>query len=214
MRLVFDFGGVVFRWKPHELLQRVLPQRAMDETAARALAAVFFQGHGDGDWAQFDRGTLGEDELVPRLAARTGLDAASVRRVVDAVPAELQPLADTVGWIERLSAAGHTLHFLSNMPRPMADHLVRSHPFLGRFASGVFSSHVRLLKPEPEIFAHSARQFDMSPDGLILLDDTQVNVDAAIAAGWQALHFRDAPSCEAALRERGLFPRQPESTQP
>lgn len=209
MRLVFDFGGVVFRWKPHELLQRMLPQRAMDETAARALAAVFFQGHGDGDWARFDRGTLGEDELVPRLAARTGLDVISVRKIVDAVPAELQPLVDTVAWIERLSEAGHTLHFLSNMPQPLAEHLVGSHSFLGRFTRGVFSSQVRLLKPEPEIFALSARQFDVAPGQLILLDDMQVNVDAAIAAGWQALHFRDAASCEAALHERGLFPHQP-----
>lgn len=205
MRLVFDFGGVVFRWRPHELLQRQLPERGLDDAAARALAAVFFQGHGDGDWARFDRGTLSEDELVPRLAARTGLAADDVRRIVDAVPGELQPLADTVAWIERLSAAGHTLHFLSNMPRPLAAHLLRSHAFLGRFKRGVFSSHVQLLKPEPDIFALSAREFDTSPEQLVLLDDMQANVDAAIAMGWQALHFRDATSCEAALQQRGWF---------
>lgn len=207
MRLVFDFGGVVFRWKPHELLQRMLPQRGMDEAAARALAAVFFQGHGDGPWAAFDRGTVTEDELVPQLAQRTGLDAAAVRRIVAAVPEHLQPLPGTVAWIERLSEAGHVLHYLSNMPQPIAAHLLRAHPCLRRFRSGVFSAHVKLIKPEPAIFALSAREFEAQPDQLLLLDDLAANVEAAATAGWRSQLFSDALSCEAALSQRGLLPQ-------
>jgi len=207
MRLVFDFGGVVFRWRPHELLQRMLPQRGLDDTAARALAAVFFQGHGDGLWAAFDRGSVTQDELVPLLAARTDVDAASVRRIIAEVPAELRPLPDTVAWIERLSEAGHVLHYLSNMPAPIAAHLLRANPFLARFRSGVFSSHVSLIKPEAAIYALAQRAFGAQPGELLLLDDTAVNIEAAAAAGWQAQLFSDAPSCQAALSQRGLLPQ-------
>jgi putative hydrolase of the HAD superfamily len=35
--VVFDFAGVLFRWKPPELLARLLPHRVPDETAAHRL---------------------------------------------------------------------------------------------------------------------------------------------------------------------------------
>ena len=56
-RLVFDFAGVLFRWRPLVLLQQVLPQRAHDAASAMRLAAAIFQGY-EGDWADFDRGRV------------------------------------------------------------------------------------------------------------------------------------------------------------
>ena len=38
--LVFDLGGVVFRWRPDEFLQRLLPDRAPDAAAARDLTEI------------------------------------------------------------------------------------------------------------------------------------------------------------------------------
>lgn len=202
MRIVFDFGGVLFRWQPQQLLRRELPQQAVDEASAQRLAAAIFQGYG-GDWADFDRGTVEVPELVQRIAARTGLAAAAVQTVVDAVPAELQPMPDTVALLRRLHRAGRRLHFLSNMPRPYAAHLEAAHDFVGCFESGVFSAHVGLIKPQPEIYAVAARHFDVPPAQLLFIDDVVDNVEAARRAGWQALHFVDAAACEAELRARG-----------
>ena len=117
MRIVFDFGGVLFRWQPAQLLLRELPHRLADTTAAQALATQFFQGYG-GDWAAFDRGEIEVPQLARNIAARTGLALADVQRVIDGVKDELQPLPDSVALIERLRAAGHRLHYLSNMPAP------------------------------------------------------------------------------------------------
>ena len=36
--VVFDFAGVVFCWQPLALLQRVIPQHAVDEASARLWA--------------------------------------------------------------------------------------------------------------------------------------------------------------------------------
>ena len=79
--------------------------------------------------------------------------------MVDAVPAELQPMPDTVALLRRLHAQGRRLHFLSNMPRPYAEHLEREHDFVGCFESGVFSARVQQIKPEREIFDIAARHF-------------------------------------------------------
>jgi putative hydrolase of the HAD superfamily len=201
-KLVFDFGGVLFRWQPVQLLRRELPQRASDESAAQRLVDGIFQGYG-GDWGEFDRGTLAVPELVRRIAARTGLLPDEVQRVVDAVPGELQPVPEMVALLQRLHRAGRRLHFLSNMPHPYADHLEREHAFVGWFADGVFSARVRLIKPEAEIFALAARRFGLPPQQLVFIDDMLANVEAARQAGWNALQFIDATDCEAQLHRHG-----------
>src|SRR5947207_647387 len=63
MNIVFDFGGVLFCWQPHEFIPRLLPQRAHSEAATNALVSDFFQGY-SGDWGDFDRGAVDEARLV------------------------------------------------------------------------------------------------------------------------------------------------------
>jgi putative hydrolase of the HAD superfamily len=202
--LVFDFGGVVFRWRPDEFLPRLLPERAPDRAAARALAAAFFESFG-GDWAEFDRGRIEPAPLAGRIAARTGLTVEEARRVIDAIPDELQPVPETEALLGRLDTAGHRLFFLSNMPAPYARHLEAAHAVFGRFERGVFSSRVGIIKPEPALFAHAADAFGCDPRALLLIDDNQANVDAAIVAGWAAFRFDDAAQCTRELVSMGFL---------
>ena len=44
----------------------------------------------------------------------------------------------------------------------------------------------------------------LPPGRLIFVDDRAVNVDAAAAQGWGAVHFRGAAQLEEELRARGL----------
>jgi putative hydrolase of the HAD superfamily len=200
-RIVFDLGAVLFSWQPRRMLMRELPHLARDETLAGHWEQQIFQGYG-GDWSDFDRGTVSVPELVQRIARRTRLSALDVQTVVDAVPRELQPVAQTVALLHRLGDAGHTLHYLSNMPAPYAEVLERN-PFFNRFASGVFSGRVHHNKPEPAIFEVALQRFGVAPQQLVFLDDHAPNVEVARALGWNALQFSHAAQAEAELRQRG-----------
>jgi len=200
--IVFDMAGVLLTWQPRRMLMRELPHLAPDEARAAHWERAIFEGYG-GDWGEFDRGTVSVPDLVQRIARRTGLDAVDVKTVVDAVPRELQPIADTVALLQRLAAAGHPLHYLSNMPAPYADLLESSHAFFKHFRSGVFSARVHHNKPEPAVFHLAADRFGAAPADLVFLDDTRVNVSAAQALGWNALHFSNAAQAEADLRHHG-----------
>jgi putative hydrolase of the HAD superfamily len=205
MNVVFDFGGVLFDWRPHEFLTRLLPELTPTPQAARALAAAFFEGYG-GDWAAFDRGTVEPEALAHRIARRTGLAVQDARKVIHGVPRELLPVAGTVALLRRLHAAGHALYFLSNMPEMYARHLEASHDFLSLFRGGVFSARVKLIKPEPEIFAHALAVFGIDAEQTLFIDDMAYNAEAARAAGWQAVHFQNPAQCERELVRHGLLP--------
>ena len=68
---VFDFGRVVFRWRPEVLVATHLPRQATDAETTRQWVQQVFQAYG-GDWGDFDRGTVEPPELARRIAARTG----------------------------------------------------------------------------------------------------------------------------------------------
>lgn len=200
--IVFDFAGVLFTWSPPRLLQRELPEHAVDDTSAAHWAATFFQNYG-GDWLEFDRGSISVPTLIDRIAQRTGLAPQAVQRVVDGVPRELQAIGASVALLARLRAAGHRVFFLSNMPEPYARHLQRTHNFIGEFERGVFSADVHLAKPEPAIFELAASRFGLAPRQLMFMDDHLPNVTAAHALGWNAFVFENAGQADTELRARG-----------
>ena len=88
---------------------------------------------------------------------------------------------------------------------PLADGLERQNPLHEWFESGVFSSRVKLGKPDPAIFALAAARYGSAPGDCLLIDDNAANIAAAQACGWQAERFVDAPRLLLALRQRGLL---------
>ena len=60
---VFDFGRVLFDWQPERLLQRLLPERAFDAASTAHWTSLVFQSY-QGDWGEFDRGTVSPAEVA------------------------------------------------------------------------------------------------------------------------------------------------------
>ena len=79
---------------------------------------------------------------------------------------------------------------------------------LSRWLQWTFvSSATGLRKPAPEAFAHAIAALGAAddPGRLLFVDDRAGNVQAARAAGMEAIQFRgSAAELELALRQRGL----------
>ncbi|MBX9793881.1 MAG: HAD family phosphatase [Burkholderiaceae bacterium] len=204
MTIVWDFGGVLFRWDPAALIARTLPHRLSDRMNAQYWKEQFFLSY-RGEWGEYDRGVTTVPEMVPRIAQRTGLTEREVQAVVDAVPDELQPITDSVRLLTALRERGHRLHYLSNMPAPLAAYLQRRHDFLSLFASGIYSSHVQLTKPDPAIFALAQQRFGGDPVDTLFIDDHPENIEAARRHGWQARLFTGPQALGSELQALGLI---------
>jgi len=203
-QLVFDFGGVVFRWRPCELVAKVWPQRSRNEAELNHTVSQLFQAY-TGDWGRFDQGLLDEQGLIDAVCARTGWPRADMINLLAAVPEELVPQPEMVTLLDRLREQGHRLVFLSNMPAPLVGHLERNYPLRTWFADGLFSSQERLCKPAPELFERASERFGRVAGDCLLIDDHPVNIEAARACGWQAEWFCGADRLAQQLRHRGLL---------
>ncbi|NML13433.1 HAD family hydrolase [Azohydromonas caseinilytica] len=202
MRLIWDLGAVLLRWRPALLLRQVLPRHVTDEASATAWRRRFFvEG---GEWGAFDRGDLDEPALAHRIARRTGLSEAEVQAVIVAVYEELQPLPESVALLQRFQKQGLRQHYFSNMPASYADHIERHHAFLQHFDGGLFSGRVKRMKPERGFYELAHERFGLEGQSVVFIDDHPENVQAARAFGWEAVLFRDAPQVAGELKALGL----------
>ena len=78
-------------------------------------------------------------------------------------------------------------------------------PLMTRFAHRFVSHHMGAVKPDAEAFAHVADALSMPPDRVLLLDDNQLNVDGARAAGLRAERTAGVAGARRALEEAGVL---------
>ncbi len=72
------------------------------------------------------------------------------------------------------------------------------------FDARFFSHEMGCLKPDREAFTHAIEALDCAPDRILFLDDNQINVDGARAAGLDAERAVGVESARSVLAARGL----------
>ncbi|MCF8208366.1 MAG: HAD family phosphatase [Rhodoferax sp.] len=210
MNIVFDFGAVLFAWKPAEMLAHHFPREAATAHTAAALARSVFSHT---DWHNFDRGTLTSDDVVQRTSQRLNLDQRRLETLVGGIGEHLEPMPETLAVLKYLHEhsrqhQGVRLYYLSNMPEPYARVLEQRHPFLQWFDGGIFSSDVLQIKPEAAIYQSLQARYALEPERTLLIDDLLANVQAAQQQDWQGIHFHSASQLQAELVARNLYPAE------
>lgn len=192
MNIVFDLGGVVFRWQPDEIIASVFEDR---HTRALVKREIFEHP----DWIELDRGTISLENAIRRGAMRTGLARPEIERLMHAVPVNLTPVEKTIELIGRLSASANKLFVLSNMHRASMAHLEEAHDIWEAFDGLVISCRINKVKPETQIYQHLLDEYELDPAETIFIDDMQENLDAARSLGIRTIRFRSPAQCEQAL---------------
>lgn len=200
MNVVFDLGGVVFRWDPDAIIRRVFRDA---KTQNRLQAEIF----GHEDWAALDRGTLELNQAVLRCMSRTGLSREDIERLFGEVPRSLTPIPGTFELIRAAKHAGNSLYVLSNMHRRSITHLEALHDIWHLFDGVVISCRVNKVKPEREIYEHLLEEHSLEASDTVFIDDTKENLDAASQLGIQTIGFIDASQCREELLRLGCHLR-------
>jgi len=198
LNVVFDLGGVVVTWQPQAIIAKVFADPAVQATALTEIVR-------HADWLALDRGTLSTEEAIARAAKRTGLPTPDIAHFLSQVPLELIAIPYTVDLLYRLKASGHALFCLSNINLVSIEHLEAVYSFWEVFSGRVISSRVRLIKPEPAIYAHLLHTYNLTATETIFIDDMDANLTAASEFGLKTIKFESPTQCEGRLRELGCL---------
>lgn len=190
--VIFDFGGVLVRWRPQEIINSFYA----DEALRDALRRLVFQHP---DWIEMDRGSLDEEQAVQRFAERLGRPPQEMRALLQHVKDSLTPLEESFAIANDLERRGVPLYGLSNMPAPTFAHLRARDPHWRVFRGIVISGEIKLIKPDRAIFDHISQRYGLLPAETVFIDDHSPNVEAAHNLGYSAILFKDPGQCAQEL---------------
>jgi putative hydrolase of the HAD superfamily len=190
--VIFDFGGVLLRWQPGEIIDSLYEDAALRERIAQA---VFRHP----DWLEMDRGTLDEGTAARRFAARVGRPMEEMVALLEHTRQSLTLIPESVTLLEELARRGLALYGLSNMSAATFAHLKQRYEVWSLFRGIVISGHVKMMKPEAAIFEHLLRTHRLSVSETLFIDDSQQNVEGAALVGLRTILFRDARQCAVEL---------------
>ncbi len=174
--VVFDLDGLMFDTEAlfFQVSSEVLATRGKRFTPEIMRAMI---GRRSAEVADVLKTLAGLDEPVEVLIAE-------VRARFDSVMDDaVHPTPGLFVLLDRLKQHGLPLAVATSSRRAYADRLLTRHRLRDRFAFVLASEDVSRGKPDPEIYRLAADRFGVSPETLLVLEDSPAGVASARAAG-------------------------------
>ena len=186
--IVFDFGGVLIDLDYDSCVRAFL-----DILGFERIYELLDLYHQKGIYGEMEAGHVTADEF--RAEVLRGSRPGAVPADVDRCMAALLKGMDSrkVPLLEQL-AQKYPVYGLSNNNEIS---VVRMHEIYEEngldwqkvFRKEFLSCRMKMLKPSREIFDAAAAEIGFPPKEILFVDDSQTNVDGAIAAGWQSVLY-------------------------
>ncbi|WP_187429323.1 hypothetical protein ROLI_039830 [Roseobacter fucihabitans] len=198
--VIFDIGNVLIEWQPERLYDAVI-----GEERRRAM------------FAQVD--IIGMNELVDLghpfkktvydQAEKTPKWGNEIRMWHDRWIEMASPVIDhSVRLMKALQAKGIPVFSLTNFGIDSYDFAATHYPFMRDFDRDFISGHMRLVKPDPQIYAQVETTSGLSGGELIFADDRPENIKVAKSRGWQTHLFEGPQGWADRLVDAGLLMRE------
>ena len=194
--VVFDVGDVVCRFDPESRLH------ALAQLTGRSAADIQQAIWGSGLDRRADRGEIGATDLSALLVAalEVDVDTGALRA---AWSRAFVPNDAVLALIDRLAVPAVLFSNNGPMLGRCLDHELAS--VRARFVRAFLSWELGATKPEPAAYEAVATRLGVEAGELFFVDDSQPNVAAARALGWQAEVFTDVAALERQLAALDAF---------
>jgi 2-haloacid dehalogenase len=196
--VVFDLGNVLIGWDPEPAIAATVgadeARRFLDAEDFDFMAWNQLQDAG-GTWDAAEGDVLSSH---PHWAEHARAYRANFAESL------VGAIEDTVSVLRELHASGVPLFALTNWSHELFPHALERFDFLALFDDIVVSGTEGMAKPDPEIFAVLRGRVARPLEKCVFVDDKAENVEAAAAAGMDAILFVDGRTLRHELHARGL----------
>lgn len=189
--VVFDLGGVLVEFNPEKGMREL----GFSEEAIQVFKKNIFSGL----WESCDRTPLEDQEIRQLFKDHVPGYEKEVDLLWDRLPVVTGVMPYAKEWLLSLKEAGLKLYVLSNYGKRSFEINSQIYDFLDMFDGQVISYQLEIVKPEAGIYDHLADKYGFDPEEAIFIDDRQINVDGAIARGYQGLLFTNYDNTRDAL---------------
>ncbi len=161
--------------------------------------------HQKGIWGDLEEGVLPADEFR-RIILADSRSGATAHDVDEAMSKILVGIAPYKAELLKKMKEGYDLYMLSNnnsicLPYSSAMFTDAGVPLASTFIRCFMSFEMKALKPSADFYKRVMAEIGRPADEMLFIDDSQVNVDAAVAAGLPAVYYKPGTDLSALLAE-------------
>ncbi|WP_051545485.1 HAD family hydrolase [Butyrivibrio sp. MC2021] len=195
--VVFDIGNVLgtFVWK--EFIENKGYDAEMTDRIARASVL-------SDDWVEFDKGNLTTREIAEKFAENDPEIAEELYKTFTDLKDIISKREETIPWIRALKAAGYRVYYLSNFSKQALEGNPDSMAFIEECDGGILSYREHVVKPDAAIYNLLVSRYELVPENTVFIDDTEVNITAAKALGWNGIVYKNYDQVVKDLHNLGV----------
>lgn len=197
--IIFDLGGVLINWDPKRLYRKIFDEEAAME---KFLAEVCTM-----DWnEQQDAGRLIADAnalLIDQFPAFKSEIEAYYGRWEEMLGGAIEGTVNILNQL--IQQDNHEIYALTNWSAETFPIAQARFDFLQLFKGILVSGVEKLKKPDPKIYQLLLNRYQLEASTSVFIDDSQRNINAALALGIDAIHFTSPEALENALMNRGII---------
>ncbi|MEM7492769.1 MAG: HAD-IA family hydrolase [Pseudomonadota bacterium] len=197
--VLFDLGNVVVDWRPILLYEKLFDDPGEAQRFCSEICTLAWH-------TEHDRGVSMDENAKPLIAKYPEYERHIRTWKTGWLDMFAGYIAGTPKLIATLEEQRVPLYGLSNIPAEKAAETFDAFPIIKVLRDVVVSGVEKVVKPDPKIYAIALeRMGHPDPTGVLFIDDSRPNIDAAKALGFQTHHFQGAKCLEADLSKRGLI---------
>lgn len=185
--IIFDFGGVIIDVDADKTIA------AFAELGIRGVSEEDVIADNGSVFLDLELGLISPEQFIEKIHIQypTSKDIPE-EDIWQAWNAILQPYEEDRVNILKSVRGSFDIYLLSNTNLP---HRVKFRDMYNERFGGSFdelfircfySDEMHLRKPDADIYLQVAGQIGVQPDEILFIDDKKINIDAAVACGWQA----------------------------
>lgn len=194
--IVFDLGNVLITYKPYEYLL----SKGYEEKKAKLLLGAIFQ---TSLWNDLDRGVFeSAKDALDSFVKKTPSLEEDLRHFFDGDWMSIyQVIEDTEEFYSELIDKGYNVYLLSNFAKDGFAYIEKKYEFISKAHGRIISSHVKQVKPEPDIYKTLINTFELIPNETVFFDDMECNIEAANNAGINGIIFNNLEDAKKQFNE-------------
>ncbi len=178
--VIFDLGNVLLDYNP----KRFMLEMGIAPEHTDRLLQIFPQSK---EWQQLDMGVISDDEFLASALRKEPSLRREIIRYHKHWYDYFKAIPENAAAFYQIKEAGAKTYILSNFQKTCFRVMQEHNIFLDEFDGREISFECGLRKPQREIYKLIISRYQLNPARTVFIDDMDVNIAAAQAAGLQTI---------------------------
>ncbi|ASJ21878.1 HAD-IA family hydrolase [Brachyspira hampsonii] len=193
--IISDIGNVLYEFSVNEFMNKYIDS----EDREQFLQSSFLNEN----WNLMDKGDLAFNDARKLFIQMNP----KYKKIIDdlfdsALTLCLNKNHNNISLLKEYKNKGYDIYYLSNMPAETFEVLRKETDFFDNTCiGGVVSAHVKMIKPNKDIYEYFLTKFALKADECLFIDDNINNVNSALEMGINAVQLKKIDDMKIILKD-------------